>query len=76
MGGVGAEDQRHYVGAQETATANNEYTPQWLLGLRGNRSHCVYGSGSGVGGVEVGELKSGGHSSRCKSFYRVKLNTA
>jgi hypothetical protein len=50
------------VRAQESAATDNEDAAQWLLGLRGNGSHCVCGWGSGLKGssreVEIWGLKS------------------
>lgn len=50
LGGVGGNDQRDNVRAQEAAATDNEDAAQWLLGLRGNGSHCVCGWGSGLKG--------------------------
>jgi hypothetical protein len=46
------------VRAQEAAATDNEDAAQWLLGLRGNGSHCVCGWGSGLKGSSR-EVKSG-----------------
>lgn len=40
LGGVGGDDQRDNVGAEESTAANDEDVAQWLLGFCRNWSHC------------------------------------